>query len=54
MCLYYKHIWTCGHVKYIFGKHCSSGYLFQRPCHVRSVWASIDMPDECQGCGISA
>jgi hypothetical protein len=51
MCRYYRHVWSCGHVRYIFAQHCPYGARFQRPCKNRSVWQSIEMFEECRPCG---
>jgi hypothetical protein len=41
MCRYYKHVWTCGHVRYVFAAYCTNAGLVQRPCGHKEVWQSL-------------
>ncbi|KAF8536453.1 hypothetical protein BDD12DRAFT_850684 [Trichophaea hybrida] len=51
MCNYYRHVWTCGHVRLIFADYCKTGARYQRPCQNRTVWQSIEIGVECRPCG---
>ncbi|RPA77536.1 hypothetical protein BJ508DRAFT_200630, partial [Ascobolus immersus RN42] len=50
MCRYYKHVYSCSHVRYVFTSLCREGTYTQRPCGVRQVWQQLDMEYACPGC----
>ncbi len=54
MCRYYKHIWTCGHVRYVFATFCLDAGLIQTPCGRREVWQSLLMGEDCGDCYVPA
>lgn len=50
MCLYYHHIWSCGHEELVFACLCAEQYWVQVPCDIVMIWHSFTLERRCWEC----